>query len=113
MKTYAPSLTKSLAVANPIPSVPPVTTAILPSSFLGINLLRCDWGVTNFPRSASFDVGRTRVPKASSHRRLGYSLPLSNGLRLTQGTPRHRQHLPACRFASVLALQAPPRGLPP
>src|SRR6267378_4188353 len=32
MNTYAPSLTKSFAVANPIPSVPPVTTAILPSS---------------------------------------------------------------------------------
>src|SRR5258708_3343017 len=27
MKTYAPSLTKSCAVANPIPSVPPVITA--------------------------------------------------------------------------------------
>src|SRR5216684_3616760 len=38
MKTYAPSLTKSFAVANPIPSVPPVTTAILPSSFLVICL---------------------------------------------------------------------------
>src|SRR5467141_2904626 len=36
MKTYAPSLTKSLAVANPIPSVPPVMTATLPSSLLGI-----------------------------------------------------------------------------
>src|SRR5260370_29646558 len=36
MKTYAPSLTKSFAVANPIPSVPPVMTATLPSSFLGI-----------------------------------------------------------------------------
>src|SRR6202521_1712705 len=35
MKTYAPSLTKSFAVANPMPSVPPVMTAILPSSFLG------------------------------------------------------------------------------
>src|SRR6266851_8595071 len=35
MKTYAPSLTKSFAVANPIPSVPPVMTATLPSSFLG------------------------------------------------------------------------------
>src|SRR2546425_3985724 len=38
MKTWAPSLTKSFAVANPIPSVPPVTTAILPSSFLVICL---------------------------------------------------------------------------
>src|SRR6267143_3811516 len=36
MKTYAPSLTKSFAVANPIPSVPPLMTATLPSSFLGI-----------------------------------------------------------------------------
>src|SRR6267154_2100806 len=36
MKTCAPSLTKSFAVANPIPSVPPVMTATLPSSFLGI-----------------------------------------------------------------------------
>src|SRR5712664_3471174 len=30
MKTYAPSLTKSLAEAKPIPVVPPVTTATLP-----------------------------------------------------------------------------------
>src|SRR4029077_14072659 len=36
MKTQAPSLTKSFAVASPIPSVPPVMTATLPSSFLGI-----------------------------------------------------------------------------
>src|SRR5882724_10364040 len=36
MKTWAPSFTKSFAVANPIPSVPPVMTAILPSSFLDI-----------------------------------------------------------------------------
>src|ERR1700730_8383525 len=36
IKTYAPSLTKSFAVANPTPSVPPVMTATLPSSFLGI-----------------------------------------------------------------------------
>src|SRR5437016_2007150 len=35
MKTYAPSLIKSFAVANPIPSVPPVMTATLPSSLLG------------------------------------------------------------------------------
>src|SRR3984957_6559641 len=34
MKTYAPSLTKSLAVANPIPSVPPVMTATFPRNFL-------------------------------------------------------------------------------
>src|SRR5260370_702152 len=38
MKARAPSLTKSFAVAKPIPSVPPVTTAILPSSFLVICL---------------------------------------------------------------------------
>src|ERR1700733_6147307 len=30
MKTYAPSLTKSCAVANPMPSVPPVMTATFP-----------------------------------------------------------------------------------
>src|ERR1700680_2891734 len=30
MKMYAPSLTKSLAEAKPIPVVPPVTTATLP-----------------------------------------------------------------------------------
>src|SRR5258708_1523428 len=48
MKTWAPSLTKSFAVASPIPSVPPVTTAILPSSFLVICLspLLLSW---NFP----------------------------------------------------------------
>src|SRR6202163_18635 len=32
MKTYAPSLTKSCAVANPMPSVPPVITATFPSN---------------------------------------------------------------------------------
>src|ERR1700692_4297236 len=57
MKTYAPSLTKSFAAANPIPSVPPVTTAILPSSFLAIVFLSCCRVATNFPRSDSF-VGR-------------------------------------------------------
>src|SRR6266852_8619609 len=36
MKTWAPSLTKSFAVVNPIPSVPPVMTATFPSSFLAI-----------------------------------------------------------------------------
>src|SRR6266436_9558416 len=36
MKIYALSLTISFAAANPIPSVPPVMTATLPSSFLGI-----------------------------------------------------------------------------
>src|SRR6266481_5954879 len=34
MKTWAPSSTNRFAVANPIPSVPPVMTAVLPSSFL-------------------------------------------------------------------------------
>src|SRR5207245_8522250 len=34
-------LTKSVPVANPIPSVPPVMTAVLPSSFLVIVFLRC------------------------------------------------------------------------
>src|SRR5713226_5075087 len=33
MKTYAPSATKRFAVAKPIPVLPPVTTATLPSSF--------------------------------------------------------------------------------
>src|SRR6266481_2910783 len=42
MNTYAPSFTKSFAVAKPIPSVPPVTTAILPSSLLGI-VFPCSW----------------------------------------------------------------------
>src|SRR6202040_3843845 len=54
MKTYAPSLAKSFAVASPIPSVPPVTTAILPSSFLGI-VFPCSCRVlTNFPGSDTF-----------------------------------------------------------
>src|SRR6266481_6250340 len=54
IKTYAPSLTKSFAVANPIPSVPPVMTATLPSSFLGI-VFPCSFRVlTNLPRSDSF-----------------------------------------------------------
>src|ERR1700723_3260718 len=34
MKTYAPSLANSFAVAKPIPSVPPVMTATFPCSFL-------------------------------------------------------------------------------
>src|SRR5260370_14360740 len=56
MKTYAPSLTKSFAVANPIPSVPPVTTAILPSSFLAIVSLRCCWVATfQFSKLGSLD----------------------------------------------------------
>src|ERR1700737_4114613 len=33
MNTYAPSPTNSFAVARPIPLLPPVTSAILPSSF--------------------------------------------------------------------------------
>jgi hypothetical protein len=37
-------------VANPIPSVPPVMTAVLPSSFLVIVVLRFCWVVANFPR---------------------------------------------------------------
>src|SRR3984893_8648003 len=44
MKTHAPSLTKSFAVANPIPSVSPVMTATLPSSLLGI-VFPCSCGV--------------------------------------------------------------------
>src|SRR6266481_8036532 len=32
MKTYAPSLTNAFAVARPIPLVPPVMSAIFPSS---------------------------------------------------------------------------------
>src|SRR3984893_17035159 len=54
MKTYAPSLTKSFAAANPIPSVPPVMTATLPSSFLGIVFPYSCRALTNFPRSDSF-----------------------------------------------------------
>src|SRR6266478_5032761 len=51
MKAWAPSLTKSFAAANPIPSVPPVMTAILPSSFLSI-VFPCSCRVlTNFPGS--------------------------------------------------------------
>src|SRR6202158_3024243 len=58
MKTYAPSLTKSFAVASPIPSVPPVTPAILPSSFLGI-VFPCSCRVlTNFPGSDTFVLMR-------------------------------------------------------
>jgi hypothetical protein len=34
---------KSFAVANPIPSVPSVVTAVLPSSFLDIVSVLCCW----------------------------------------------------------------------
>src|SRR6266404_4761364 len=37
-KTYAPSLTKRWAVARPIPAVPPVTSAIFPSSLPDIQI---------------------------------------------------------------------------
>src|SRR6266436_2895238 len=56
MKPYAPSLTTSFAVANPIPSVPPVTTAILPSSFLDIVSLPCCWvGTFQFSKLGSLE----------------------------------------------------------
>src|SRR5580765_1028179 len=54
MKTKAPSSTNSLAVANPIPLLPPVMTAILPLSFLDMAFLRCCRVVTNSPSSDSF-----------------------------------------------------------
>src|SRR6201999_4530491 len=41
--TCAPSSTKRLAVANPIPLLPPVMTATLPASFFMIFFLRCVW----------------------------------------------------------------------
>src|ERR1700678_2010121 len=36
MKTWAPSSAKRLAAARPIPALPPVTSAIFPSSFLAM-----------------------------------------------------------------------------
>src|ERR1700733_7387342 len=45
----------------------------------------------------------TRVLRASTHRRPGYSLPLSSGQHLTPKTRRRPQHPLACRFASMLA----------
>src|SRR5262249_5961861 len=44
MKTWAPSATKRRAVARPMPLLPPVMTATLPSSFFDIGLLRCPCG---------------------------------------------------------------------
>src|SRR5579871_6546940 len=41
--TCAPSSTKRLAVAKPIPLLPPVMTATLPSSFFMTFILRCAW----------------------------------------------------------------------
>src|SRR5450756_1278493 len=41
--TCAPSSTKRLAVAKPIPLLPPVMTATLPSSFFMIFIFRCVW----------------------------------------------------------------------
>src|SRR5437667_228100 len=43
MKTYAPSVTNSLAVARPMPLLPPVTSAILPSSLPMYVFLGCHW----------------------------------------------------------------------
>jgi hypothetical protein len=42
MKTYAPSATNRLAVANPMPLLPPVTTATFPSNFPMISLPKND-----------------------------------------------------------------------
>src|SRR5947209_20573244 len=39
MKTYAPSFTNCLAVARPMPLLPPVTSAIFPSSLPMVSLL--------------------------------------------------------------------------
>src|SRR5262245_31428672 len=42
MNTYAPLPTNCFAAASPIPLLPPVTSAILPSSFPMSSSLRCD-----------------------------------------------------------------------
>jgi AcrR family transcriptional regulator len=47
------SLTKSFAVANPIPSVPPAMTAVLPSGFSDIVSSLCCCVVTKSPHSNS------------------------------------------------------------
>src|SRR5260221_2688625 len=41
MYTWAPSLASCLAVARPMPELPPVTRATLPSSFPGMVFLSC------------------------------------------------------------------------
>src|SRR5258706_12527796 len=41
MYTWAPSLASCLAVARPMPELPPVTRATLPSSFPGMVFLPC------------------------------------------------------------------------
>src|ERR1700738_2115356 len=57
MKTYAPSLTKSCAVANPMPSVPPVITATFPSNLPTAFLLLMP--ALLHQRSAPFLPGRS------------------------------------------------------
>src|SRR5258707_15206857 len=52
MKTYASSLTKSCAVANPIPSVPPVMTATFP----------CNLPIAISPLCLGFVVGAEPLP---------------------------------------------------
>src|SRR6266404_2703875 len=54
MKTYAPSFTNSFAVARPMPLLPPVTSAIFPSSLpiyfsllVILFLISCDDGLNN------------------------------------------------------------------
>src|SRR6202047_2434684 len=65
MKTYAPSLTKSCAVANPMPSVPPVITATLPSNLPTAFLLLMP---APLPRRSAPLPPRTFVSKPNSRR---------------------------------------------
>src|SRR5579862_1234181 len=47
MNTYAPSATKRLAVSNPIPLLPPVTTATLPDNLpMSVILAQFDHSMT-------------------------------------------------------------------
>src|SRR5580658_3152669 len=100
MKTYAPSSTKSLAVANPIPSVPPVMTAILPPSLFVIVFLWLhsekraswrDWFLCFATRGAyRFARSRRRASNARSRRRLTPARSLR----------RTRPHSPRCSFCA-------------
>src|SRR5882724_10604871 len=114
MKTYAPSLTKSFAVANPIPSVPPVMTATLPSSLLGIVFLcycRVLMGVEPLPHIRD-DILVKRIVKimryVSDMRRREYVVEGPEGVRRRQ---RLNVEYVDRRAGDLLVLQHADQGL--
>src|ERR1700730_10843158 len=117
MKTYAPSLTKRCAVANPIPSVPPVITATFPCN-LPIEFLffmrvcfACLMGVKPFPniRDGIFVEGFVKAVRyVAEMRRCQYVVQRPEGVRRRQ---RLRVEYVDSRAGDVLVLQRADQSL--